>query len=54
LELGERGVDFGGGEDLVQGVDVVELGVGVLDAVGVVDAGDLREVLGFGAVSVLG
>ena len=34
LELGHEFVLDGGGEDLFEGVDVVELGVGVVDAMG--------------------
>ena len=44
LEFSERGVDGGGGEDLVKGVDVAELRVWVVRAVGVIDSGDLCEV----------
>ena len=51
MEFGEGGVDHGGGEDLVEGVDVAELGVGVFGGVEVVDAGDFGEVGGGGAVS---
>lgn len=51
LELGERVVDGGGFEDVVERVDLLELGVGVLGGVGVVDAGDLSKVPRFGAVS---
>ena len=51
LEFCEWGVDHGGGEDLVEGVDVTELGVGVLGRVEVVDAGDLGKVGGSGVVS---
>ena len=51
LEFGERGMDHGGGEDLVEGVDVAELGVGVFGRVQVVDAGDFGKVSGGGAVS---
>lgn len=50
MQLGQGRVDLWGGEDLVQGVDVVELRVGVVHAVGVVDAGYFREVLFGGAV----
>jgi hypothetical protein len=38
--------------DLLQGVDVLELGVWVALGVLVVDAGDLGEVLGLGAIPV--
>ena len=38
LEFGEGGVDLLGGEDLVEGVGVAELGVGVFGRVEVVDA----------------
>lgn len=51
LEFCEGGVDHGGGEDLVEGVGVAELGVGVFGGVEVVDAGDFGEVGGGGAVS---
>lgn len=51
MEFGEWGVDFGGGENLVEGVDVVELGVGVFGRVKMVDAGYFGEVGGCGAVS---
>lgn len=44
-------MDHGGFLDLFAGVDVLELRVGVFDAVGVVDAGDFGEVLWFGAIS---
>ena len=44
-------MDHGGGEDLVEGVGVAELGVGVFGRVEVVDAGDFGEVGGGGAVS---
>lgn len=37
---------------MVEGVDVLELGVGVFGRVGMVDAGDFGEVVGCGAVSV--
>ncbi|KFX92965.1 hypothetical protein V490_05049, partial [Pseudogymnoascus sp. VKM F-3557] len=45
LELGERAEDGGGVQDLLLGVDLLELGVWVTLAVLVVDAGDLSEVL---------
>lgn len=51
LELGEGLVDHGRGEDLVARVDVLELRVGVVYAVGVVDAGDFGKIFEFGAVS---
>ena len=51
LEFGEGRVDHGGGEDLVEGVGVAELGVGVFGGVEVVDAGDFGEVGGCGTVS---
>ena len=51
LEFRERGVDHGGGEDLVEGKDVAELGVGVFGRVQVVDAGNFGKVGGRGAVS---
>ena len=51
LEFCERRVDHGGGENLVEGVGVAELGVGVFRGVEVVDAGDFGEVGGGGAVS---
>ena len=54
LEFGEGGVQHGGGEDLVEGVDVAELGVGVFGAVEVVDAGDFGKVVHGGAVSGCG
>lgn len=44
-------MDHGRGEDLVEGVDVAELGVGVFGRVEVVDAGDFGKVGGRGAVS---
>ena len=44
-------MDHGGGEDLVEGVGVAELGVGVFGGVEVVDACDFSEVGGGGAVS---
>lgn len=44
-------MDHGGGEDLVEGVGVAELGVGVFGGVEVVDAGDFGEVGWGGAVS---
>ena len=47
-------MDHGGGEDLVEGVGVAELGVGVFGGVEVVDAGDFGEVSGGGAVSGCG
>ncbi|KAK1841186.1 hypothetical protein CCHR01_16172 [Colletotrichum chrysophilum] len=50
LQLGEGRKDLGGLEDLLLGVDVLELGVGVAGGVLVVDAGDLGKVLGLGAV----
>lgn len=51
LEFGEGGVDGWGGEDLIEGVDVAELGVGVFGGVEVVDAGDFGQVVFVGAVS---
>ena len=51
LEFREWGVDHGGGEDLIEGVDVAELGVGVFGGVQVVDAGDFGKVSRGGAVS---
>ncbi len=51
LEFCEWGVDHGSGEDLVEGVDVAELGVGVFERVEVVDAGDLGKIGRGGAVS---
>jgi hypothetical protein len=46
-------VDLRRFEDLLERVDVVELGVGVLDAVRVVDARDLGKVFWLGAVSTI-
>ena len=37
---------------MVEGVDVLELGVRVFGRMGVVDAGDFGEVVGCGAVSI--
>ncbi len=54
LEFCEWGVDHGGGEYLVEGVGVAELGVGVFGGVEVVDAGDFGEVSGVGTVSGVG
>lgn len=51
LKFCEGGVDGWGGEDLFEGVDVAELGVGVFGGVEVVDAGDFGEVVFCGAVS---
>ena len=51
LEFGEGGVDSGGGEDLVEGVDIAELGVRVFGGVEVVDAGDFGQVACISAVS---
>ncbi len=47
-------VDGLGGEDLLERVDVLELGVGVVDRVGVVDARDLGHVLGAGRRALMG
>ena len=44
LELGERVVDLGRGEDLVERVNVAELRVGIVGAVAVVLLGDLGKV----------
>ena len=44
-------MDHGGGEDLVEGVGVAELGVGVFGGVEMVDACDFSKVGGGGAVS---
>lgn len=44
-------MDGGGVEDLLEGVGVAELGVGVSLGVFVVDAGDFGKVFLFGAVS---
>lgn len=51
LQFGEGVVQRGGGEDLLEGVDVAELRVGVLGGVEVVDAGYFGKVVGGGAVS---
>lgn len=51
LQFGEGLVDLGRGEDLVEGVDVLELGVRVFDGVEVVDAGDFGEVGGLSSES---
>ena len=51
LKFSERGVDNWGGEDLVEGVDVAELGVWVFGRVEVIDAGDFGQVVRVGAVS---
>lgn len=51
LEFGEGIVNHGCVEDLVEGVDGLELGVGVLGGVGVIDTGDFGKVVGGGAVS---
>jgi hypothetical protein len=47
-------VDHGGLEDLVEGVLVTELGVGIFGAVKVVNATDFGKVFGFGAISFCG
>lgn len=52
LELCEGFVDHGGFEDLLQGVFLLELGVGVALGVFVVDSGDFREVFVCCAVPV--
>jgi hypothetical protein len=44
-------MDHLGGEDLLKGVDVAELGVGVFGGMKVVYACYFCEVIGFGAVS---
>jgi len=49
LQLGERGVDLGGAQDLLKGVLVTELGVGVVHRVLVVLVRDLGKVLRLGA-----
>ena len=54
LKFSEGRVDASGLEDLVEGVDVVELGVWILSGVGVVDTGDFGEVIWGGAVSIVG
>lgn len=51
LQFRQRGVQCRRGEDLLEGVDVAELGVGVLGGVEVVDTGDFGKVGGGGAVS---
>lgn len=51
LQLGQGLVDHGGLLDLLEAVDVLELRVGVLHAVRMIDASDLGEVFCFGAVS---
>lgn len=43
-------MDHGGLDDLLESVFVLELRVGVVLAVGMVDASDFREVLELGAV----
>ena len=51
LEFSKGWVDHGGGQDLVEGVDVTELRVGVFGRVEVVNASDLGKIGGGGAVS---
>lgn len=51
LEFGEGIVNHGCVEDLIEGVDGLELRVRVLSGVGVVDASDFGKVVGSGAVS---
>jgi hypothetical protein len=46
-------VDHGGLEDLLEGVFVLELGVGVVLGMGVVDTADFCKVLERGTVSVV-
>lgn len=50
MEFGEGFVDGGGLYDLFEGVDVLELRVGVVDGVGVVDVGDFGKVFFFGVI----
>ena len=50
MKLCERLVDHGRLDDLFEGVFVLELGVGVVLRVGVVDATDLSEVFQLGAI----
>jgi len=50
LEFGEWVVEHGCFEDFVESVDSLELGIGVLGGVGVVDAGDFGKVIGGCAV----
>ena len=54
MEFCEGRGDHGGGEDLVEGVGVAELGVGVFGGVEVVDAGNFSKVGGASAVSGCG
>ncbi len=51
LEFGEWRVDFWRGEDLIEGIDVTELGVGVFGGVEVIDASYFGEIGGCGSVS---
>ena len=54
LEFCQRGVDHGTVEDLLEGVFLLELSVGVALGVLVADFGDAGEVGGGGAVSERG
>lgn len=50
LQLCERLVDHGGFHYLFEGIDVLELGVGVSLGVLMVHAGDFCKVFGFGTI----
>lgn len=50
LKLGERVEDLGCLHNLVEGIDLLELRVGILGRVGVVDASNLSKVLGLGTI----
>jgi hypothetical protein len=53
LKLGEGAVDHFRVADLVKGVDILELRVGIVLAVGMVYTGDLCKVFILGTISIL-